>query len=265
MNGVEIPGLRSYIFDVRRLCFLLLLASSLCAQRAPENVPFDKPLTKVRDLGLSPYYQPSQHMRKKLTCYQYPTFMVKEYDEGQKGAEWLSIISFQQSKRPACSLSHVRGEKVIEWQEWSGYFKGGKDSFAFFDADDGANAGLPFAVYDTRTKRKVFEDSARLRGGNPERASMTDFHMSRDDKQQLVLRYVRVVSADCNVMKKGDGCWNQFKAKYGIATKERPTCRGYEHDDERTPSAVGYPVRVILSKQPHVKTVDGPIDCWPVD
>lgn len=140
-----------------------LLSTFMCAQLRQDSLPpFDKPVKKVLDLGPSPYYLPSQNMRKKLNCYIYRTFMVKEYDEGQKGAEWLSILPFQAGGRPACSLSHLSGEKVIH-DDISGYFNGAKDSFVFFQAADGIDGGIPFVVYDTRTGTQVFHDSAYLR------------------------------------------------------------------------------------------------------
>jgi hypothetical protein len=107
--------LRSYIVGMKLLCVLLLLSSSMCAQAAHDDVDrFDKPSKMTRDFGPSPYYAATYHVRKKLTCYIYPSFMVKEYDEGQKGAEWLSILRFDPGSRPACSLAHLKGEKVIK-------------------------------------------------------------------------------------------------------------------------------------------------------
>jgi hypothetical protein len=254
---------------VKLLCLLLLLSSSICAQTVHDDIgPFDKPSTTVLDLGPSPYYHPAQHMRKKLTCYTFASFMIKEYDEGQKGAEWLSVLRFEPRNRPACSLPHLKGEKVIDEDksEGVGYFKGAKDSFAFSDAADGINAGLPFFVYDTRTGKKVFDDSAHLLGGNRSRASFTDFSMGRDDKQQVVLRYLRVISADCDLKKDGTSCWNQVRAKYGILRSKQPICSGYEHEyDGKWPSAIGYPVSVTLSEHPKIKAVDGPMSCWAGD
>lgn len=245
---------------------LLLLLSSIFAQAGHNSTGvFDKPLEIVRDFGPSPYYAATYHVRKKLTCYIYPTFMVKEYDEGQKGAEWLSILQFEPSNRPSCSLSHLSGEKIIQFEEWIGYFKGAKDSFAFFDACDGTDEGLPFVVYDTRTGRKIFEDSAYLWSGNYAPASVKSFHIGHDDKQRLVLRYLRVVSADCDLTKDGAACWNQLSAKLGITVSKPPICQGYEHAKEKLTSALGYPVSVVLSEPPQVNAVDGPIFCWPVD
>jgi len=145
---------------VRVIGLLLIMASALYAQadRTNRDEGFDKPLKKtVVDLGPSPFYMPSQHVRNKLTCYRHPTFTVKEYDEGEKGAEWLSIVP---SAQAACTLRHREDEKVNT--EWSGYFRGVKSGFVFFDAADGMDGGLPFAVFDVKTGRKLFPDSCLL-------------------------------------------------------------------------------------------------------
>ena len=112
---------------------LSLVAGSLCAQVDRINLDegFDKALKKtVVDLGPSPYYRPAQHVRKKLTCYYYSTFTVKQYDEGQKGAEWLSIAP---SAEAPCTRKHGEHEKVYTSEEWSGYFRGAKGMIVFFD------------------------------------------------------------------------------------------------------------------------------------
>jgi hypothetical protein len=237
---------------------------SVCTFGADDEVsPFDKPVKAVLDLGPSPYHQASLHMRKKLTCFVYPTFMVKEYDDGSKGARWISILRFEGNNRPGCSFSHLRGEKVLPW---GGYFKGAKDSFAFIDADDGTDGGLPFAVYDTRNGKEVFRDSARMAGNNHVRALFTDFHIERDNEQRLVLRYLRVVSAACDLNKDPSLCWKQVRTRYRIDASQPPACIGYEHDYRgKWPSAVGYQVSVTLDDHPQVKVVNGPVSCWPVD
>ena len=139
---------------------LSLLAGSLYVQAdtADVNEGFDKPpKTTVVDFGPSPYYRPTQHVRKKLTCYYYPSFAVKQYDEGQKGAEWLSVV---RSAHTACTLRHRKDERVYISPEWSGYFWGVKTEFVFFSAADGDDGGVPFGVFDVRTGRKLFEDSS---------------------------------------------------------------------------------------------------------
>jgi hypothetical protein len=75
---------------------------------------FDAPLKKkVVDCGLSPYHDPGRNQRNELSCYSYTTFMVKQYDEGQKGSEWLAIVPIVGQTAPECSLTHAANEKVI--------------------------------------------------------------------------------------------------------------------------------------------------------
>jgi hypothetical protein len=62
--------------------FLLLL--SVPWLTAAQGSGFDVPLKKtVVDFGRSRYY-PSGKVRNNVSCYLYPTLMVKEYDEGQR-------------------------------------------------------------------------------------------------------------------------------------------------------------------------------------
>src|SRR5215469_12486822 len=115
---------------MRFFVLLLLVAGSLCSQADRTDLieGFDRPLKKtVVDLGPSPFYPHSRHVRNKLTCFYYRSFTVKEYDEGQKGAEWLSIVP---SAQATCTRKHGEGEKVYMDPEWSGYFWGVKGTFA---------------------------------------------------------------------------------------------------------------------------------------
>jgi hypothetical protein len=94
---------------VRLFGLLLFVAGFLHAQanRASLNQGFDKPLkTTVADFGPSPFHKASKHVRNKLTCSYYPTFTVKEYDQGEKGAEWLSIA---RSGQAACTRTRPTG------------------------------------------------------------------------------------------------------------------------------------------------------------
>jgi len=81
--------------------------------------------------------------------------MVKQIDSGQKGADVLAIVPFD-DEAPVCTQSNVH-EIAIEHY---GGFKGAKDNLVFFNAPDGTNGGLLFRVYDARTGKKLFEDSA---------------------------------------------------------------------------------------------------------
>src|SRR5215510_3228559 len=130
-----------------RVLFLLLLSlplpgpifaqgSTLDSTASADS--FDEPLKKdVVDFGPSPYYAAGD-VRMKLSCYMYPTFMVKEYDERQKGAEWLAIVPIEKGVTRECTKSHVQGEQVFEKEalepEWIGYFLGAKENLVFFDA-----------------------------------------------------------------------------------------------------------------------------------
>ena len=228
---------------------------------------FDAPLKKeVVDLGPSPYYR-RQDVRVKLSCYFYQTFMVKEYDEGQKGAEWQAILPIEKGAAPACTRSHAPGEKVIQYPEWSGYFSGAKGNLVFFDASDGTNGGMPFAVYDARTATKIFEDSAYDSSMWNKKVGESPFNQlrigtTRDGK--VVLRYLRVVEAGCDLYHKEKAvCWEQVKKRLELKGTQAPVCSGYTPD--RWESAVAYPVEVFLFPTPARKTISGPVKCWPVD
>jgi hypothetical protein len=250
--------LRSYIFGM-----FLLAVGCLQAQtdRAIPDEGFDKPVKKtVVDLGPSPYYRPTQHVRKKLTCYYYSAFAVKQYDEGQKGAEWLSIVPLAHA---GCTLMHSEGEKVLTWPEWGGYFRGVKDTVAIFDAPDGQDGGMPFAVFDVRTGRKLFEDSSLLDYYQKEQHIKNGFRITSGADKITRLTYLRVVRAGCNLRKERADCWNKIRAEFGITQGDIPVCTRYEQADWE--SAIVYPVFVLLTDSPQIKAEDGPVFCWPTD
>ena len=242
---------------------LLLVVGSLYAQtdRASLDEGFDAPVKKtVVDLGPSPYYRPAQHVRKTLACYYYSTFTVKQYDEGQKGAEWLSIVP---SSHAACTRTHSNGENVLTWREWSGYFKGAKDRYAIFTALDGEDGGLPFVVFDTKTGRKVFEDASLLEYYQKTLQINNVFRIS-GVADQTQLTYLRVVRAGCNLKTGQADCWGKVRAKFGVAQTEIPVCSSYEQRADWE-SAIVYPVTVLLTDSPQPKAVDGRVFCWPID
>ncbi len=257
--------LRSYIVAVRLFGLLLLVAGCLHAQadRANLNEGFDKPLKRtVVELGPSPFYRASQHVRNKLTCYYYSTFTVKEYDQGEKGAEWLSIVP---SAQAACTRRHREDEKVYMYPEWSGYFWGVKGTFAFFEAPDGDDGGLPFAVFDVSTGRKLFEDSSLLDYYQKTQHIKNAFRITSGADQIPQMTYLRVVRAGCDLKTEQADCWNKVRAEFGITQTEIPVCSRYEQGEGRWESAIVYPVSVLLTDSPQVKAVDGPVFCWPTD
>lgn len=244
---------------------LVLLSGSLCAQAdtAVVNEGFDKPIkTTIVDFGPSPYYRPTQHVRKKLTCYYYPSFAVKQYDEGQKGAEWLSVV---RSGHAACTLKHRKDERVYISPEWSGYFWGVKAELVFFSAADGDDGGVPFGVFNVRTGRKLFEDSSLLEYYLKTLPIKDVFRITEGTDQTPRLTYFRVVRAGCDLETEKAACWNRARTNLGITQTEMPSCTGYEQAKGLWESAIVYPVSVLLEDSPQIKVADGPVFCWPTD
>lgn len=258
---------RSYIISVKLFGLLVLVAGFLCAQTDPANLDegFDKPLNKiVVDFGPSSYYLPSQHVRNELRCHYYSTFTVKEYDEGQKGAEWLSIVP---SADAECTQAHREDEEVyIDSPEWSGYFWGAKGEFVFFAAPDGEDGGIPFTVFDVRTGRKLFEDSSLL-DYYQKAWHIKDvlFRITSGADQVPRLTYLRVVRAGCDLRTEPADCWKRVRTEFGITQTDIPVCSEYEQAEGKWESAVVYPVSVLLTDPPQMKAVDGPVFCRPTD
>ena len=235
---------------------------------------FDTPLKKQTvDFGLSSSNPPGgTNFRVRLHCFWYPTLMIKEYDdEGEKGAQWLSILKTASAPAPPCSRSHVAGERVLQPPDWFGYFKGVRGNLVFLDDPDGTNGGLPFSVYDSRTGEKVFEDNAyeaRMWNGKlraPE-SVFNALRVSQAAEGPTTLVYLRVVEGGCDLHSEGSDCWEKIRRKFGIKSTEMPVCINYEETRGRWwTSAVAYPVETRLFPKPATKTIDGPVLCWPVD
>ena len=214
---------------------------------------FDTPRKrKVVDLGPSEY-SPGR-VRNALSCWYFPKFIVKQLDMGQKGAERLSILPVANGTTPTCTLAHEDKERVIEAREWSGYFKGVKGQFVFFDADDGIDGGLPFAIYDSRTGGKLFQDSV-----------FRDVYFSHTQDGHLSLKYLRVVAGDCSLPRDKTACWQQIRKNLNLKTELLPTCTGYTSDITETWSTVAYPVEVTFFPEPSIVPQNGKVMCWPVD
>jgi len=220
------------------------------------------------DCGLSPYYDPKRNRRNELSCYIYSTFMVKQYDEGQKGSEWLAIAPVEGRTPPLCALSHGAGEKVITYPEWSGYFIGAKGRLVFFRAADGTNAGMPFVVYDSQTETKVFEDSyhdTSIFNRKVESSPFNHMRVFEGRNGQFSLKYLRVVEASCDLHREKSSCWQRVRKRLELQNTEIPMCAGYIGISTRWESAVAYPVEVTLFPKPAIKTIPGPVRCWPED
>ena len=256
----------------RTLLSILLVGLSVTAFAAttfPDS--FDVPLKKrVVDFGLSENNPPGgQNFRVKLYCFFYPNFVIKEYDnEGEKGAEWVAIVPIQKGTVPACLRIHARDERIFQWPEWSGYFKGVKGSLVFLSDPDGTDGAIPFTIYDSRTGNKVFRDSAydsAMRTKKPASSPFNHLRFSGTQDGDLTMTYLRVVEADCDLHTERIACWEQVKKKLGLKSARMPLCTGYEDISSRYASVVAYPVEVSLFPQPVTRTIHGPVRCWPVD
>jgi hypothetical protein len=246
------------------LAAVLLLASfSLAGQQAqsPSKTKpagsFDTPIKKVTvDFGLST--EPEK--RHVLVCHYYPHLLVKEYAPYGIGTDWLSMLR-SRDKLPACKRSHERGERIIKYPEWDGFFKGVKDHLVFFDAANPFNGGYSFVIYDSVTGKRLFEDTAYYEHDSSRVRVFST-------KAGYLLRYLRVDNVDCNLHADARPCWKKVIAKHALKTDKMPVCTGYDYiaklvGTDKVPSRVAYPVEVTLSAHPTIRAVAGPVKCWP--
>src|SRR5262249_17249961 len=135
-----------------------------------------------------------------------------------------------------------------------------------FDATDGENGGLPFVVYDMKTGKKVYEDSAYYSNmwGRKATNPLDRLQVIASSRGQISLRYLRVVETEWDLRTKNT-FWEQFRAKIDVKPAQAPTCTGYDDVKGRFASALAYPVEVSLSLESSVRTISGPLKCWPVD
>ena len=259
---------------------LLFPVLALLAVSAAES--FDKPTSKIV-VHLGPSASRSGR-RAKVTCYFYSRFMVKEVDRGEKGADRLSIVPITPSTVHRCAASQTKAEMVINADEWSGYFKGVKKDLVFFDGDDLVNGGMGFAVYDAKTGKRIFEDSA-----------LGDLEFSAANGPEMSVKYTRVVDGQCIVPKDQAACWEQIRKTIGVDASPPDCKQAYEQSAQKlakgrcqaqnsdTPqcvakeiqlardqtkdatSIIAYPVEVTLGSEPSIKPMIGDVKCWPSD
>lgn len=259
----------------RLILGLFLLASLSWGQT------FDKPVRKQR-VNLKKTTDQTTD-RARVTCYFFPTFMVKEVDMGEVGAERLGIVPVTPQSRGKCVRARGKEEIVIPAEQWSGYFMGVKNGYVFFSGDDLWNGATPFAIFDSATGKKLFEDSAKA-----------DISFATNG-QTVSMRYLRVVTDDCFILKDA-ACWQRMAAKYGLDNASVPDCsKGYEASAESmakgrctaqraplaaclkkerplalkqaldSPSVISYPVEVELGATPSITPTGAAAGCWPAD
>jgi hypothetical protein len=226
---------------------------------------FDTPIKTVRvELGPSPFFE-DPDIRNTLSCYYYPHLVIKEYSERGFGAAWLSMLRHR-GNPPACEPTRQRGERLIDESEWQGWFKGVRDTLVFFDPPDDFNGHSPFAVFDSVSGKKIFEDSAY-----GEHVSSPDYLTSRvrviATADGYLLRYMRVADADCDLHLEGSPCWEEIKAQLSLKSEDMPVCTGYDYiaqliGTDHVESVIAYPVEVSLFPRPTTKIVAGAAKCW---
>jgi hypothetical protein len=168
---------------------------------------FDKPVRKQRiDLRRTPSQLTD---RARVTCYFFPNFMVKEVDMGEVGAERLGILPVTPQSTGKCVRARGKEEIVVPAEQWSGYFMGVKKDYIFLSGSDLWNSSSPFAIFDSRTGKKLFDDSAK------------EISFVTKPDQTISVRYLRVVSDDCFILK-DTACWQRMAAKYGWTSRPLP-------------------------------------------
>ncbi|HZU91787.1 MAG TPA: hypothetical protein VE993_21220 [Stellaceae bacterium] len=98
----------------------------------------------------------SESGKARLSCFSFDRVRMKQLDLGEVGAAELAILPLEtDADAVPCRRETAAGEIVIPADRWSGYFKGVRSGYVFFDAEDGANGGFGFAVFDGSTGRKL--------------------------------------------------------------------------------------------------------------
>jgi len=233
---------------------------------AEEYLPvnFDKPL---RTIGVTlPAQEAYGDARRDLTCFYYAGFMVKQIDSHEKGAEQLAIAQLASNREPPCEENPTEGEKIINWRNWSGWFKGAKGDYLFFEDDDGRNGGLGFAIFNPAGK-KIFEDST---GGDD---IGTAIYVDQLDQRKIVLYYRRVYLAPCSLFADEKACWEQIAQQTGLS-EPIPDCKtAYEEEQRTTPgyakaiktlrSIIDYNVEVVIEpSNSKMSPLSAGKSCW---
>jgi hypothetical protein len=269
---------------MRWFCIVLLCGAILGAvfvmTRASNSPPlFDKPLREIHTpLPNDPHGPGSRSM---LSCFYYPTFMVKQVYLGEKGARQLSILPYwlKDNKEPPCVRANATDEMVIDPREWGGYFEGVKGDFIFFESADRSDGGSTFAVFDAVNASKIFVDTEKV---TENATGFTTFallnHPENENDSALELRYRRMYRAPCSLRADENNCWNLVRSITGLTESSPPNCAAaYEAEEKKypenakswktDPTVIIYGVEVVLDsgKAIRVTPVSKAMECYPAE
>jgi hypothetical protein len=177
---------------------------------------YDAPL-QVRHVRLPSDPQNSK-AKRQVSCFYYRSIVVKQVDYGELGSERLSLLPVVSGNGTPCRAASEANEYVIPSDSWSGYFKGVKSEYAFFDAPDGTNGGLGFMVMRVYGRRPLFEDTAQ------HGIESMDIH-----EGILRFRYRRVFEADCSLISTAPDCRERLIRDTGVSEASLSGCaQGYQ-------------------------------------
>jgi hypothetical protein len=132
---------------------------------------------------------------------------------------------------------------VVDAKQWSGYFKGVKGDFVFFDADEGTNDAMGFAVFSGLDGTKIFEDvTAGVRA-----VELITPAGGAADTAAVKLSYRRTYQASCSLRADEKNCWSKIREATGLADLAPPDCAAaYKGAAASDPSVIGYSAAVVL-------------------
>ncbi len=249
---------------MRMIAFIVLCALPLQPAFAKDAAGlFEKP-TSVVKVPLAP--DPLNPQAKPtLSCFYFGSFAVKQVDRGEVGADRLSIVPVSAGKeKPACREDKADGEIVLDSAAWTGYFKGVKGDYAFFDAADGINGGLGFAIF-AASGAKLFDDVAK------------GIHSAKLVGPGIALKYRRVYAAKCSLFADSAACWAEIKKETGLAQASPPDCAAaYKREQKRTPAnaqqaasnptVIYYEVEtVVTGGGGRISPAEGKVSCEPAE
>ncbi len=231
-----------------------VFASPVCAGETGFDVP-----AKIDEVALPPDPDNPQ-FKRKITCYRYTGFMVKQVDWGEVGAQKLALMAVDAPCTPD-------GTDERPFKDFYGYFLGRKADYLFFKAADGRNGGTPFYVYDSKTLKLLFEDSFEGDG----------FDKVETVGRELTLEFRRVYAAKCSLFIGGAKCAEQIKAEIKEMGDLIPVAdcdASYRAEMKRTPdfadrisalpSVISYRTKLHFDgKQVVLEALDGETYCNP--